>query len=75
MHNMGKVYDKVDAQFTSIYPNLKMKNEELAQYTCTSMPFQVVLRIISYIEILTTATKYVIMIKDMEGMEHRPLSI
>lgn len=32
MHNMGKVYDKVDAQFTSIYPNLKMKNEELAQY-------------------------------------------
>lgn len=29
---MGKVYDKVDAQFTSIYPNLKMKNEELAQY-------------------------------------------
>lgn len=39
------------------------------------MSFQVVLRIISYIEILTTATKYVIMIKDMEGMEHRPLSI
>lgn len=32
MHNMGKVYDKVDAQVTSIYPNLKMKNEELAQY-------------------------------------------
>lgn len=23
---------KVDAQFTSIYPNLKMKNEEHAQY-------------------------------------------
>lgn len=73
MHNMGKVYDKVS--LLVFIQTLKWKARNLHNITCTSMPFQVVLRIISYIEILTTATKYVIMIKDMEGMEHRPLSI